>query len=151
MYLQNYNENPRLFYNYAKVLEANKEFLQAEKYYARAITIDNGLGDVHQDYATLLENHTLKYDVAENHFKRSLECDPNNAKYNYNFGAFLMDFVAKYEEGLHYCEKACQLQPNNSWAHYWKSKALYLLKRFDESVDQCLLCLDLNKKEQQLR
>ena len=148
MYKQVYNDkNPMLFKCYADVLQYGEEdYIKCEKYYLKALSVDNNIANLHNNYGSLLHKKLQNYDRAEYHYKQALKIDPNHAVGNSNFGSFLMDVQKKYDEALKYCEKACKLSPNNSFSHYWKGKALFYLHGFDESVEETLIALKLNER-----
>ena len=152
MYKETYNKNAQLFSCYANVLEkGEQDYIKSENYYLKALSIDNNMSTIHNDYTVLLHEHLKNYAKAEYHYKQQLILDPNDATTHYNFAGFLIKVQKKYDSALTYCDKACELSPNDSLAHYWKGKALLCLNRFDESVDETLVALKLNENSNDLR
>ena len=155
LYLMNkkiYNENnSQLFMYYGDLLRktgtTRPDYLKCEKYFVTSLNIDNNNGYAHNNYAILLELKLNSFNKAEYHFKKALEIDPNNAVRNYNFALFLKNRQKKYTESLIYCNKACKLQPNNSRRHELKGEILYLLNNFEESIDETVHALKLNKND----
>ena len=84
MYKKEYNEtNAELFHRYGELLrrtiKTREDCLKSEKYFLKALSINNNLGSVHNNYAILLKNNFQNYDKAEYHYKQSSKIDPNIA------------------------------------------------------------------------
>ena len=67
---------------------ASKDYNRDEKYYLRALKIDNKYGKAHNNYAALLEYKLHNNNLAEYHYKQWLKCDPDVPGRNYNFAVF---------------------------------------------------------------
>ena len=151
IYKNIYNNNPQLFNAYAVILmrtgKSQQDFLKSEKYYLKALEIDNNYSHAHNNYAILLKDKLNNYDKAEYHYTQSLKINPNNASNHANFAYFLIFQKKKYHLGLSHSEKACNLQPNLSWAHFVKAQSLHFLDKFDLSLKEYQKCLELNEKD----
>ena len=155
IYLNKFNNNSKLFSNYATVLfhddqKDNSVVLQSEKNYLKAIELDDKNHIAHCNYALLLETKLNKNDKAEYHYKKSLDLNPYDSIKNYNFGCFLYSKQRKYQQSLQYLTKACDLDKRDCLAHYMKAKALLKLQRLNECKNEFEITLKLNKKNQQL-
>ena len=148
------NHNAQLFNCFAYLLHktgnSKVEYLKSEKYYLRALKIDDKYGHAHHNYALLLQHKLRKYDLAEHHFQQSLDISPDNTIRNVNFGSFLWKVQKKYTESLYYCSKACELAPEDSEAFYCKGNVLYELKRYDEARKALRVALELHGHDRRL-
>ena len=144
--------NPAIFDHYGGMLQAlsgeEEEYLEAEKYLIKAISIDDSYARAHNSYAKLLNHELENSDKAEFHYKRALELDPNDATANYNFALFLKDKQSKYDESLFYCQTACQLDEKENAHHQeLRGQLLYQLNHFDEAIDVLLHAVKLFENE----
>ena len=150
MYKNVYNDNnPRLFDVYALVScdtgKSQQDYLKSERYYLKALAIDNNYAPTHNNYGLLLEYRLHNYDKAEYHYNQALTINPNNAMLHANFAFFLISKRHKYDLALSHSEKACKLEPNLSWAHYTKAQSFSKLNKFDLSLKEYQTCLQLNE------
>ena len=60
---------------------------------------------------------------------------------------FLKDTQQKYKESLIYINKACELLANASDCYELKGQILYLLNKFEESIDETIHALKLNEND----
>ena len=67
---------------------------------------------------------------------------PKSAVDDYNFALFLSNRQQKYHQSLFYCNEACKLKPNCSKFHQFKGHILYLLKNYEESIDETMIALN---------
>ena len=155
LYLMNkevYNHNnSQLFVYYGDLLRQTgtimQDHLKSQQYYVRSLSIDNNNGYAHNNYAWLLNHKLNNFDKAEYHYKKAVEIDPNSGIRNYNFAVFLKERQQKYNQSLIYINKACELQPNNSTRHEIKGQILFELNKFEESIDETIHALKLNKHD----
>ena len=151
---QSNDKNAQLYHCYGEILlrtaNTRVDYLKSEKYFLQALSIDNNIASVHNNYALMLQGNLKQYDKAEYHHKQALEINSNNATRNCNFASFLIEAQKEYKEALFYCDKACQLNPNHSTAHYIRSKALKNLNIFDEAIQDSLRALKLNKNDHRM-
>ena len=111
MYKKVYNDsNPELFNAYGWILyitgKSQQDFLKSEKYYLKALAIDNNYYAAHNNYASLLLNKLQNYDKAQYHFIQSLKIEPNDAISHANFAKFLIETKHQYEAALSHCKKS---------------------------------------------
>ena len=152
---KNYNNtNPQLFNCYATLLrftgKSKQDYIKSEKYFLKALSMDENCISVHNNYAALLKNKLKNYDKAEYHYKQALKIDPHQPKACYNLACLLIDIKRKYCEGLIYCENCQKLDPSSSATSYLKGKVLYKLARWNEASKEWQNCLELMRKDKKL-
>ena len=152
MYKNIYNDNnPALFNMYAAILyytgKSQQDYLKSERYYLKALAIDNHYHHAHNNYGVLLDEGLNNYDKAEYHYSQGLTINPNDAQAHANFADFWIEKRQKYELALSHSDKACKLEPNLSSAHYSKAESLSKLNKCDLSLKEYQTCLKLNKND----
>ena len=154
MYKKNYNNtNAALFNRYGYILKqtANEmsDYLKSEKYYLKALSIDNKYSNAHNNYAALLTNELNNKDKAEYHFKQALKMRPTNVAMMYNFARLLIS-QKKYCQSLKCIENAITLSPNGSQLHYCKGEALFYLNKFEQSLQSYQTALKSDETDKKL-
>ena len=146
MYLKKYNTKYwRLFYWYGQILEKYSQPSKALKYYSKACNICDSRSEVHYRIAFINKNTFKNYEKAKFHYRIALLFDRSNAQLCCSIAEciLLMEDKRSYRESLRVCNMACKLEPKNVEAHCWRSRTLYHLGRFVESIEESLVALNL--------
>jgi TolB-like protein/Flp pilus assembly protein TadD len=100
----------------------------------KALELDGSSPEAHIDLAYV---SFLQYDwaAAEAEFKRGLELGPGDPIAHYWYATYLLN-VGRLEEGLTESKVAQQLDPVSPSMPVRTARALYLLRRYDEAVEQ---------------
>ena len=62
-----------------------RRYSEAEKFYERALSVDNKYARAHFNYANLCREHLKKYEIAEEHYLLAIEFDEDNPNFYNNF------------------------------------------------------------------
>jgi Tfp pilus assembly protein PilF len=105
--------------NYANFLkDIKKDYNGAERYYKKALELDQVSAINNGNYAIFLTDIKKDYDGAERYYKKALELDPNRANTNDNYAVFLKNIKKDYDGAERYYKKALELDPNRANTNY---------------------------------
>ncbi len=85
-------------------------YLKAEQALAKALSLDEDLGEAHATKGLLLSER-WDWEGAEREYKRAIELKPNYATAHHWYGILLGAALGRIEEGLGEAEKAAELDP----------------------------------------
>ncbi len=110
-------------------------FVDAEKAYRKAISLDENFANPWANLGNLLQNRLARYDESEAAYRRAILLDENFA-YPWNgLGDLLQDHLSRYEESEAAYRKAISLEED--YAEPWNGLGNLLcdhLRRFDEAA-----------------
>ena len=109
---------------------------------ARALAIDDQLGEAYTSLATILDNEQQP-DEMNAAFQKAYELSPNYAQ-AYHWNAESTHGLANLEKKLSLLYQAVRLDPMSSVIQVSIGETLYLLGRFDEAMSQLLHLLEID-------
>ena len=125
----------------AGALKPREAYRQARKAVAKALELDDGLGEAHGAAAFLRCVVDFDWSGAELEFKRALEQNPGSADI-YELYGHMLSALERYDEAIDALTRAQQLDP---LAHRSDLAAtLIRAGRFDEAVRAAALVIDLD-------
>ena len=125
----------------AGALKPREAYQQARKAVAKALELDEGLGEAHGMLAFLRVACDFDWTGAEREFKRAFELNPGNADIYALYG-HMLSALERYDEAVDALTRAQQLDP---LAHRSDLAATLLrVGRYDEAVRAAALVIDLD-------
>jgi TolB-like protein/Tfp pilus assembly protein PilF len=116
---------------------------KAKEAVAKALEIDDGLGEAHASLGWIKTFHDWDWPGAEAEFLRAIELNPNYALAHYFYGLYL-GVVARYDESIAEASQALALDPINLAFNSVRGLALFWDRRFDEAIGQMQNSLDMD-------
>jgi serine/threonine-protein kinase len=108
----------------------------------RALALDDELAEAHISLAAVLADYYWDWNAAGQHFRRGLEVRPSYATGRLWY-AELLERLGQFDEMLAEAEKAEELDPLAPANLHVIGKALYYLRRYDDSVAQYRKLIEL--------
>ena len=100
---------------------------------ARALELDNTLGEAHLDLARAY-TYEWKWKEAEGEYRRALDLSPSSAGVHLAYGYYLLE-TGRLERALAEARIGSELDPISPQAHQFTARMLYYLGRYDDSID----------------
>lgn len=101
----------------------------------RALDLDNGLGQAHTAYGSLLCLYDWNWREAEKELKKGLELDRNNPLAHDWYAVYLQS-VGHPEEALAEVKRAQELDPLSFLMNRELARGYYLVGKYDEALEQ---------------
>ncbi len=109
----------------------------------KALSLDNSLAEAHVALLSIYTDYDWDWAGAEREFKATIAIDPNYAVAYQYYGYALLG-MGRGEEGLTAMKHAADLDPVSASVQTSLGWALYLMRDFDQSSDQCRRVLDVH-------
>jgi tetratricopeptide (TPR) repeat protein len=133
-------------YNLANVLDALGENEEAERHYSRSVELEPTNARAWKNFGSHLIK-VGKCDVGMECFEKALQLNPNIVEGLLSKGAALLKFYGKAEEAIKCFDAAYRIAPelDRKWPYirYWYSRALLMLRRYEEALKQVEIELSL--------
>lgn len=81
--------------------------------------------------------HDFDWQQAESYYRRALALDPNLSETRSDFALYVLLPLGKTDEGVDQARRALELDPLSSEASHTLLLALYVARRFDETIQGC--------------
>jgi TolB-like protein/DNA-binding winged helix-turn-helix (wHTH) protein/tetratricopeptide (TPR) repeat protein len=108
----------------------------------KALSLDNSLAEAHVALLSIYTDYDWDWDGATREFKATIAIDPNYAV-AYQYYGYALFGMGRGEEGLAAMKHAAELDPVSPSVQTSLAWAYFLLRQFDQSVDQCQRVLEL--------
>jgi TolB-like protein/Flp pilus assembly protein TadD len=129
---------------------AHLEFIPSEEGYskasdalARAIALDEGLGDAHATLGAVRTVRDWDMDGAESLFKKGIELSPESPDVRMQYGSYLM-WNGRFEEAIGQAYHALRLDPLAPLLNMWAGIQFFYARRHEESIRVLNGILDLD-------
>jgi TolB-like protein/Tfp pilus assembly protein PilF len=109
---------------------------------AKALELDDSLGEAHLDLARA-NSIEWNWAAAEREFHRALDLSPSSAAVHHYYGEHLLR-AGYSEEALAEGRIAMELDPISPHSAQFVARALYYLRRYDDSIDELQKALHLH-------
>jgi adenylate cyclase len=110
---------------------------------SRALQIDDGLGEAHASYASLLLFDDWDWVNAGKEFKKGIDMNPNYATAHHWFAEWLM-YTGKFDEALGEISIAADLDPISPAILKDKGMILYYNRQYDKAIQWAKAALELH-------
>ncbi|HET6271613.1 MAG TPA: adenylate/guanylate cyclase domain-containing protein [Bacteroidota bacterium] len=100
----------------------------------KAMSIDDGLSEVHTSYAYALMHYDWDWGRAEEGFKRAIELNPSNARAHSWYG-LLLTATGRFDEAVEEGKLALRLDPNSTAIRSDAGLTWYFSRRYDQAID----------------
>jgi tetratricopeptide (TPR) repeat protein len=117
------------------VLPPGDCFPQAKAAAARALEIDDSLGEAHNALATVQLLNELAWDAAGRAYRRALELSPSSVVTLHAF-AFYLVMTDRADEAVRLASRAVELDPLSNTTPQHLAFVLFNARRYDESLAQ---------------
>jgi TolB-like protein/DNA-binding winged helix-turn-helix (wHTH) protein/Tfp pilus assembly protein PilF len=108
----------------------------------KALALDDNLGEAHASLAFVLDLYDWNWDAAEKEYERAIALDPSYATAHQWYAWHLIE-TGRYSEGIGELKKAASLDPLSLIVGADLADALSIDHRFDASIEQSRMTLDL--------
>ena len=126
------NEAGELYDHGTELLRQNN-FSEAEKYFLRAIELDNEFVDA-MDHLGIVYRNLRRYDDAEKWYLRSIEINPHNLVPYINLGV-VYRYQGRYEDARQIYLKAQKIDPDDPEPYYGIGVLYQLVEQYRVSID----------------
>jgi TolB-like protein/DNA-binding winged helix-turn-helix (wHTH) protein/tetratricopeptide (TPR) repeat protein len=127
------------FYDFASPADV---YPRAEAAALKALSLDNTLVEAHIALLSTYTDYDWDWAGAEREFKASVALDSNYAV-AYQFYGYALMGMGRGDEGLATLKHAAQLDPVSPSVQTSLAWGYYLLRQYDQAVDQCKRVLEL--------
>jgi TolB-like protein len=111
-------------------------FPQAKAAAAKALELDNTLGEAHTALANALFAYDLNFAEAEHEFRRAIELNPNYATAHQWYAESVLTPLGRFEEAIAEARRALELDPLSVIINADLGTALTSARRYDEAIEQ---------------
>src|ERR1700733_3120904 len=127
------------FYDFASPADV---YPRAEAAALKSLSLDNSLVEAHIALLSTYTDYDWDWTGAEREFKAAVALDSNYAV-AYQFYGYALMGMGRGDEGLATLKHAAQLDPVSPSVQTSLGWGLYLLRQYDQAVDQCKRVLEL--------
>jgi serine/threonine protein kinase/Tfp pilus assembly protein PilF len=127
-------------YDYLSTKDA---LARAKPAVARALALDDSLGEAHLAMAMIKNNFEWDWAGAEREFKRALELNPNQATAHQWYSIFLSN-MGRHEEALEQNQQALKLDPLSLIINANTGQLRYFARRYDEAIEKLKKAIELD-------
>jgi serine/threonine-protein kinase len=107
-----------------------------------ALSIDDRLSGPHASRAILLADFDWNWSAADAEYRKAIELNTNNGTARHWYALYLAE-LGRFDEALEQIEAAQKLDPLAPILRAARGKILFVARRYDEAVEECLAALDL--------
>jgi len=125
------------------LLPTKEAYAKAREATARALELDDTLGEAHNALATVKEDYDWDWPGAEREFRRAIELNPGYATAHQWYGEFL-SFRGRHEEALAEIKRAQQLDPLSLIINNVYGEVLLRAGRNDLAIEQLRKTLEID-------
>ena len=126
-----------------RMIKTKQDGLECEKYFLKAISLNEKNCDAHSGYGMLLEReafHMYDFEKAMKHYELAcgVENDPNAASFCENYAKSLWRHAQTkddHKKVLFYAQKAIKINPNLDSSYLGAALALYRMQKYQQSIE----------------
>lgn len=109
-------------------------YVRAKEAALKAMSIDDGLSDVHTSYAYALMHYDWDWSQAEAEFKRAIQLNPSNARAHSWYG-LLLTATGRFDDAVLEGKRALALDPFSPAIQCDAGLTLYFARRYDSAIN----------------
>jgi DNA-binding winged helix-turn-helix (wHTH) protein/TolB-like protein/Flp pilus assembly protein TadD len=125
------------------LMPANESHSRAKEAAARALQIDDRLGEAHASLAIIMTTYYWDWEEAEKQFKRAIELVPNYSA-AHNWYAQYLSFTGRHDEALKEAMRAQEIDPLSLFMNSNIGLVLFLSRQYDSSIAATQKTLELD-------
>jgi len=125
------------------LLPPKEAYAKAREAAARALELDDTLGEAHNALAMVKTEHDLDWPGAEREYRRAIELNPRYATAHYWYGSLLSE-LGRHEEALAEIKQAQQLDPLSLIINSISGKFLLYAGHDDLAIEQLRKTLEMD-------
>jgi serine/threonine protein kinase/Flp pilus assembly protein TadD len=126
----------------AGAISADEASAQAWPEVTSALAVDDNLAQGYISRALLLTDFEWNWPSAEADYRKALDLNPNSAAAHHWYARHLAE-IGRSGQALREIEAAQKLDPLSPVIRVTKAKILFVARRYDQAVEECLAALDL--------
>jgi TolB-like protein/Flp pilus assembly protein TadD len=139
-----------LLQEYSK-LTAAEAFPKAQAAAARALAIDDNLGEAHAALALVMVDFDFNFKEAELEFERAIELNPNSAEAHYFFGISVLLPLGQFDQAIAELKHAIALDPFSVIMNANLGLAYIMARRYPEAIVQLRKTAELDPSSRQVQ
>ncbi|MCH7987103.1 MAG: protein kinase [Acidobacteria bacterium] len=119
-------------------------FPKAKMAVAKALELDDTLGEVHVSLAVIKDTYEWDWVAAEREYKRAIELNPGYATSHHWYSIYLSWLGGRHEEAIAEAKRALELDPLSLIINEALGFVLYFARQYDEAIEQLHKTLELD-------
>ena len=119
-------------------------FPKAKMAVAKALELDDTLGEVHVSLAVIKDTYEWDWVAAEREYKRAIELNPGYATSHHWYSIYLSWLGGRHEEAIAEVRRALELDPLSLIINEALGFVLYFARQYDEAIEQLQKTLELD-------
>ena len=132
-------------------LTAAEAFPKAQAAAARALAIDDKLGDAHAALGLVMVNADFKFEEAKAEFERAIELNPNSSESHYFFGTSVLLPLGQFDQAIAEIKHAIALDPFSVIKNANLGLAYFMARRYPEAISQLNKTAELDPSSRQVQ
>jgi TolB-like protein/Flp pilus assembly protein TadD/class 3 adenylate cyclase len=138
-----------LLQEYSK-LTAAEAFPKAQAAAARALAIDDNLGEAHAALALVMVDADFNFTGAKEEFERAIELNPNSSDAHYFFGISVLLPLGQFDQAIAEIKHAIALDPFSVIINANLGIAYIMARRYPEAIAQLRKTAELDPNSRQV-
>jgi tetratricopeptide (TPR) repeat protein len=126
-----------------EILPPRQAMAKAKAAAAKALELDDTLGEAHASMAHVLHNFDWDFPAAEHEFKRAIELNPKYSIVHHWYAHYLMQ-LGRTSEALDEAKQAKDLDPLYLFINNGLARQYYLARQYDLAIAQCRKGLEID-------
>ena len=131
------------YFSFFDVVPPREAMPKAKAAAARALEIDNHLGEAHVSLGYVSYMYDWDWAAAGKHFERALTLNPAYSR-AHTFYPFYLSSLGQSEEALAVAKRSLDLDPASPAVSHSLTVQLYLARQFDQAIEQSHKTLELD-------
>ena len=132
-----------IYFSFFDVVPPREAMPKAKAAAARALEIDNRLGEAHVSLGYLSYMYDWDWPVAGKHFEQALTLNPAYSR-AHTFYPFYLSSLGRSEQALAVAKHSLDLDPASPAVSHSLAVQLYLARQFDQAIEQSHKTLELD-------
>ena len=132
-----------IYFSFFDVVPPREAMPKAKAAAARALEIDNRLGEAHVSLGYVSYMYDWDWPVAGKHFEQALTLNPAYSR-AHTFYPFYLSSLGRSEEALAVAKHSLDLDPASPAVSHSLAVQLYLARQFDQAIEQSHKTLELD-------
>jgi len=118
-------------------------YQKAKTAVARALEIDNTIGEAHAALATVKYLYDWDWPAAEIESRRAIELSPNHPQAHQAYAGYLL-VMGRNQEAISEIKKALELDPLSLALNVFLARLLFFSHEYDQTIEQCRRTLEMD-------
>jgi TolB-like protein/Tfp pilus assembly protein PilF len=132
-----------IYFSFFDVVPPQEAMPKAKAAAARALEIDNRLGEAHVSLGYVSYMYDWDWPAAGKHFEQALTLNPAYSR-AHTFYPFYLSSLGRSEEALAVAKRSLDLDPASPAVSHSLAVQLYLARQFDQAIEQSHKTLELD-------